>query len=281
MSNDDANGFPPQPGQPNDGSGFPAAPNYNDPPAAPGQPPAPGTPPTPGTPPAPGQPPAPNYGQPPAAPQYDQQPPAPQYGQAPPPPQPDYGQAPPPPGAGQPPQQPGFGAPPGYVAAGQGGMVKAPRPDVKIGAILVIVGSVLSIIGVFLPWASGGGESVNGMDDFIFMSDGSLYFAESPGTIPIVFAVIMLAFGVTLLLAGRVLAVAILAIIGAVIALFIGLAMIGIATGLTDDISSADLGIGAIIQPIAPLVSLAGAIVATSKRRKMVPAEGVQPPFYG
>lgn len=263
MSNDDLSGSPSLPGESNDGSGFPPAPNYNDPPAAPGQPPAP------------------QYGeQPPAQPDYGQAPPAPQYGQQP-PAQPDYGQAPPPPGQGYPPQQPGYAAPPGYVPAGGGGMVKAPRPDVKVGGILVIAGAVLTILAVFLPWASGGGNSVNGMDDFIFQSDGALYFAESPGTIPIVFAVIMLAFGITLLLAGRVLAVAILAIIGAVIALFIGLAMIGIATGLTDDVSAANLGVGAILQPIAPLLSLAGAIVATSKRRKMVPADPGQAPFYG
>jgi hypothetical protein len=264
MSNDDASGFPGQPGQPNDGSGFPPAPNYNDPPAAPGQP-------------------APDYGQQPPPPQYGQQPPAPGA-----PPAPQYGQAPPPPGAGYPPQQPGYppqqpgyAAPPGYVPAGSGGMVKAPRPNVKVGGILVVVGAVLTILGVFLPWASGGGEAVNGMDDFIFTSDGSLYFAESPGTIPIVFAVIMAAFGVTLILAGRVLAVAILSIVGAVIALFIGLAMIGIASGLADDVTDANLGIGAILQPIAPLVSLAGAIVATSKRRKMVPADPGTAPFYG
>lgn len=275
MSNDDASGFPPQPGEPNDGSGFPPAPNYNDPPAAPGQPPAPGAPP------APGQPPAPNYGQPPAAPQYEQQPPAPQYGQAPPPPQPEYGQAPPPPGAGYPPQQPGFGAPPGYVAAGQGGMVKAPRPDVKIGAILVIVGSVLSILGVFLPWASGGGESVNGMDYYEWFDDSFTYYKmDAPAGAVIVFAVLMIAFGITLAVAGRVLAIAILAIIGAVIAGIVGLVMFGLMASFTDSVGG-DIGIGAIIQPIAPLASLAGAIVATSKRRKMVPAESVQPPFHG
>ena len=158
-------------------------------------------------------------------------------------------------------------------------MVKGPRPDVKLGGILVAVGALITILGVFLPWASGNGASVNGMDDFIFTSDGELYFAESPGTVPIVFAVIMLALGVTLIFAGRVLAVAIIAIVGSVIAFFIGLAMIGIASGLTDDVTEASLGIGSILQPIAPLVSLAGAIVATSKRRKMVPADSAAPQF--
>lgn len=157
-------------------------------------------------------------------------------------------------------------------------MVKAPRPDVKVGAILVIAGSLLTILAVFLPWASSD-DGGNGFDDFIFTDDGTLYIAESPGILPIVVAVIMLAFGITLLLAGRVLAVAILSIIGAVIALLIGFGMIGIASGLADDVSEADLGIGAILQPIAPLISLAGGIVATSKRRKMVPAQPTGHPY--
>ena len=35
--------------------------------------------------------------------------------------------------------------------------------------ILIVVGALLSIISVFLPWATGGGASANGMDDFIFI----------------------------------------------------------------------------------------------------------------
>ena len=158
-------------------------------------------------------------------------------------------------------------------------MVKAPRPDVKIGAILIIAGSLLSILGVFLPWASGNGENVNGFDDFIFSQEDGLYYAESPGTVAVTVAVVMLALGATLFFAGRVLAVAIIAIVGAVIAVFIGLAMVGIAAGLTDDVASADLAIGAIMQPVAPLLSLAGAIAATAKRRRMVPAGPSTAPF--
>lgn len=231
-----------------------------------------------------GTPPPPSYGQ---TPSYDQ---APSYGQA----SPGYEQNPPPPPPNsQQPPPPGYGqAPPaGYTAAGSypgsgfsgggfsGGMVKAPRPDVKIGAILIIVGSLLSILGVFLPWATGNGEAVNGFDDFVFSQEDGLYFAESPGTVAIVFAVVMAGLGVTLFFAGRVLAVAIIAIVGAVIAVFVGLAMIGIAAGLSEDVAGADLGIGAIMQPITPLLSLAGAIVATSKRRRMVPANPPPAPY--
>ena len=73
--------------------------------------------------------------------------------------------------------------------------------------------------------------------------------------------------GTALFFAGRVLAVAIIGIVFAVIALFIGLAMVSIASD-TADFGDGSIGFGAILQPIAPLVTLAGSIVATAKRRK-------------
>ena len=254
MSNDDANGFPSLPDTPNDGNPTPPPPSS-----------------TPAPPPGFGPP----TSTPPGAPAADPAAPPPGFPQQEPPtyaPQPGYGQPDP--------QQAGYTAPPGYVPATNAGMVKGPRPDVKLGGILIVVGALLSIISVFLPWATGGGASANGMDDFIFLSDGDLYFAESPGTVPIFFGVVMLGLGIALILAGRVLAVAIIAIVGAVISEFVGLAMVGIASSFTEDVSGTSVGIGAIIQPIAPLVGLAGAIVATAKRRRMVPASaaGTPPP---
>ena len=158
-------------------------------------------------------------------------------------------------------------------------MVKAPRPDVKVGAIMILAGSIISIIGVFLPWASANGASANGMDDYFWIDDFTLYDVSAPGTVPIVMAVIMAGFGITLLLAGRVLAVAILAIIGAVIAAIVGVVMWGLMLAFSEA-QGPSVGIGAIVQPIAPLLSLAGAIVATAKRRKMVMAEPGQAPRF-
>ncbi len=163
--------------------------------------------------------------------------------------------APPPPPYGQAP--PAYGGPAAVAA-------KPPRPNVQLGAILTIVGSLISIIAVFLPWVSGGGESQNGTGVFLG-SDFTLY--DNPGAGVIVFAVITGGLGIALYFAGRVLAVAILAIVFAVIALFIGIGMVSIASD-TADFGDGSLGFGAIVQPIAPLITLAGAIVATSKRRK-------------
>lgn len=141
---------------------------------------------------------------------------------------------------------------------------KPPRPDVKLGAILIMVGSLISIVGVFLPWISGGGESQNGTGVFLD-SDFTLY--DNPGAGVIVFAVVSAGLGIALFFAGRVLAVAIIAIVVAVIALLVGTAMASIASD-TANFGDASVGFGAILQPIAPLVTLAGAIIATAKRRR-------------
>lgn len=161
---------------------------------------------------------------------------------------PPYGQAPPP-----------YGGPVGAPAG------SPPRPDVKLGAILTLVGSIVTIIAVFLPWVSGGGDTLNGFDTYVSADDFTLY--EDPGTAVIFFAVITAGFGIALYFAGRVLAVAILAIIGAAISLFVGIFIVSIASD-TADLSDSSLGFGAVLVPIAPLITLAGAIIATSKRRK-------------
>lgn len=182
------------------------------------------------------------------------------------PPPPVYGQAPPPPSGQAPPPPPASGlTPPLYggptTATPQ---TKPPRPEVQLGALLTIAGSIISIVGVFLPWLTEGGESQNGTGVFLG-SDFTIY--DNPGAAVIFFAVVTGGLGLALFFAGRVLAVAIVAIVMATIALLIGIGMLGIA-GDTADFGGGSLGFGAILQPIAPLVTLAGAIFATSKRRR-------------
>ena len=117
---------------------------------------------------------------------------------------------------------------------------------------------------MFLPWLSDGGESQNGTGVFLG-SDFTIY--DNPGAAVIFFGVVTAGLGIALYFAGRVLAVAIIAIVAASIALLIGIGMVGIAND-TAEFGDGSLGFGAILQPIAPLITLAGAIVATSKRRK-------------
>jgi hypothetical protein len=148
-------------------------------------------------------------------------------------------------------------------------VAKPPRPRVVVGAVLVLVGAALSLVGVFLPWLSTGGVTGNGLDDYFFEdADLELQIVESPGTAVIFGAVVVLGLGLTLLLAGRVLAVAIVAIVAAVIGVVMGLAMVGIVDDTREWLGEGTLGIGVILQPIGPLVVLGGAIAATAKRRR-------------
>lgn len=181
-----------------------------------------------------------------------------------PPPPPGYGTAPPPatgpyPGAdpayGAPPHAAGFGPAPGFEP-------RPPRPDGKLGGGLIVAGAVISAVGVYLPWLDDGGDTRNGTDLF-FTSDAQIL--DGPGQIMLAIAVVLIGLGIALFFAGRVLAVAIISIVASAIAVLMGLGMIGIAS---EDVLGGDVAIGAILQPIAPLASLAGAIVVTAKRRR-------------
>lgn len=144
---------------------------------------------------------------------------------------------------------------------------KGPRPRATAGGALMIAGGALAVIGVFLPWVSvDGGSSINGMDDFL-MSDLSV--VESPGIVGLIGGLIGIGLGLALVLAGRVLAVAIVGVVGAALGLLIGFGLTAIANDTKDSLSflDASLGIGAILQPIGALVALAGAITALARRR--------------
>jgi hypothetical protein len=141
---------------------------------------------------------------------------------------------------------------------------KPPRPEVRLAAILAMVGSLISIIAVYLPWVSGGEESQNGTGVFL-TSDFTII--DNPGILVIILAVITAGLGIALFFAGRVLAVAIITIVVAVIAVLTGIGMVATASG-TSDLTGGSVGFGAILQPIAPLITLAGGIIATAKRRR-------------
>jgi len=173
--------------------------------------------------------------------------------------------APPPPAAQQAEAAQPFAAPPPAASAARSATAiepKPPRPQVKVGAILVLVGAIVTAVAVYLPWLDSSGEARDGTDLYL-TSAGDLL--DGPGNIMLPIAVVLAGLGLALLLAGRVLAVAIIAVVMSVIGTVFGLGMIGI---VNDDIGGGDLGIGVILQPIAPLVALAGSIVATAKRRR-------------
>lgn len=200
-----------------------------------------------------------------------------------PPPPPSGQPGAPSPGWGAAPSYPSgpYGAPPGAGAPGYGGPAfggpayggpppgyggqptKPPRPPVTVASILIIAGACIVILGTFLPWISGAGQSFNGWDlaEFQEQADDSSSAAGYVGL-----AVIVGGFGIALLAARRVLAVAILAVI------FASLTAVAAAVDLVDALDTfdelgIDLGVGLYVITVGALVALAGSIWALSVRR--------------
>lgn len=202
------------------------------------------------------------------------------YGQQPPPPAPPP--PPPPPGAYAPP--PGF--PPGPVAYAPA--TKPPRPRVPIAGMLLLAGAVLVLVGCLLPWVSGGEESLNGFDNYYcvddldcigtedawgplgYAEDGSATSFEPAAVLSVIGIVVLVAFGITFLAAGRVFAVAIISTILTAFGVLIALLFIGVASSAADNLE-ADIGLGVFVHLLGAIVAVAGSIVALAKRRRAAP----------
>jgi len=136
---------------------------------------------------------------------------------------------------------------------------------VSVGSWLLIAGGVLLILGSFLPWVKVEGKSYTGFtkDDILEVKDGPAF---------VFFGVLALGFGLAQLLARRVLAVAILAVVFMSFAVLGTLADYGdlgdkvdILTALGADASK---GIGLVLCILGACVALGGGITTLSKRRR-------------
>ena len=94
---------------------------------------------------------------------------------------------------------------------------------------MLIVGGALVAIGAFLPWVSRSGVSLNGFDDFVYAGDGEIQVFEGPGVMSLLGGAIGLGLGIALVVAGRVLAVAIVATVFASIGILFGIFLVMIA----------------------------------------------------
>lgn len=137
----------------------------------------------------------------------------------------------------------------------------------RVGAILVMVGAAIGSLGTFLPWARLGDETGNGFDFYRFRDNLDVIEVDAPGAVVLVFSAGLIGFGLALLLAGRVLAMAIIAIVVSAIGSIVGVVMIGLMVAVTDDVGG-DIGYGVALTLVGPLIALAGAITATAKRRR-------------
>ncbi len=187
-----------------------------------------------------------------------------------PPPPPPSSEPTPPPAWGQQPGAPSYGQPPAAPPAYDLGVAtKPPRPKVQIGGILTMVGGVLLVVGAVLPWLKGGGETANGLDDYLYRSNGDLTSAQAPGSTWIFAGLVLFGLGLALYLAGRVLAVAIIAIVMAGLALVFVLGGWAIISDVKDSGDGVSFGIGVPAGTIGMALTLVGSIMATSKRRRV------------
>ena len=121
--------------------------------------------------------------------------------------------APPPPPNVPPPPPPGAG--PAWSSAGGpvplapppqwATQTAPPRPKAPTAAWLLIGGAVVMVLGSFLTWFTIGGEDITGFSE--------LGGEDRDGPAFVVFAVILAGFGITTLLARRLLPIAILAVV--------------------------------------------------------------------
>jgi hypothetical protein len=133
----------------------------------------------------------------------------------------------------------------------------------------MIAGAVIALVGSFLPWVGTNRLSTNGFDRYFWERSSSSFDLENPAIVVVIGSIIMLVLGMATLAAGRVLAITIIGIVFAVLGIVVGAGLLALMVDFADFVNI-DLKIGIILQPIAPTISLIGAILATAKKRPPV-----------
>lgn len=144
---------------------------------------------------------------------------------------------------------------------------KPPRPKANTGSLLLMVGGAAHVIGVFLTWYSGAGvESLKGMDTFA--GPDGVGDLPNPGLFWLVIGSLLVVVGAITYFAGRIFAVAIIAVFAAIGALFDAILGFG-AVKNQRFIAAGDVGPGVIVGTVAALVAIAGSIQVLAKRRSV------------
>jgi hypothetical protein len=140
-----------------------------------------------------------------------------------------------------------------------------PRPPVPVGGVLLLLGGAMTAVGSFLTWFTVEGQ------DYTGFSKGSTDDVKD-GPFFLVFGLILLGFGVSLLVARKVLAVAIIGIVAAAVTVIFALADLGSVDDNKKLARAFDLafstGPGLYLCVFGGLIALAGSIVATATRRR-------------
>lgn len=151
----------------------------------------------------------------------------------------------------------------GFVAA------KPPRPQVRIGSIVLIVGSVLVVVASHLPWVRlGGFGGTSSINAFTNLQDGE---AEA-GYALVMFGFITGGLGVAQLAARRVLPCAIIAVSVAafnVLGAAVSISDVGRFKRALDSLGvTTSWSIGPYVLVVGAVMALGGAIATLAKRRR-------------
>ncbi|HEY4331160.1 MAG TPA: hypothetical protein VGM78_01270 [Ilumatobacteraceae bacterium] len=149
---------------------------------------------------------------------------------------------------------------------------RGPRPAARNGALMVMAGGAGMVVGVFLPWYSGGGVTLKGLDTF-YGTDGTQF--DGPGRIWMVLGLALFLLGTVTYVAGRYLGVAIAALVIGLIAIPASLVGVGAATNMAAEMK--DLGqasgspsAGCWVGIMAVLLAVAGAVQVLTRRRPVL-----------
>lgn len=132
------------------------------------------------------------------------------------------------------------------------------RPAVTVGGWLLVGGGIVLAIGAFLPWFSARGRDFTGFTHTNREPDGPMFLT---------LAVALAGSGIAMLLARRVLAIAILAVVLGALGLLAALVDISEVRDLTD-LGLADAGPGLPVAAVGSAIALAGGVAALAKRRR-------------
>lgn len=152
--------------------------------------------------------------------------------------------------------------------------VKPQRPPVVVGSVLLILGGALMVVGSFLNWLSVDAPTLTSFGvDLSFNGFGGEGETKD-GPVFVFLAVVLVAFGVTMLAAKKVLAVAILSVVVASLALLAAYVDVKDVRDSIDELKTLDNAITATMGPglwvvlAGAVVGLVGGIATLAVRRK-------------
>jgi len=144
---------------------------------------------------------------------------------------------------------------------------RGPRPEAKVGAVMLMVAGALQILGALLPWYQGAGVTANGFDEFPTPEGNVL---QSPGRVWVAIGLVLFGLGLVTYIRRRIVAVGVTALVVATIGLFTSLLGVGAARNMRDLTYGGQGGpaTGAFVGIISIVVAIAGAVQVLSRRRR-------------